>query len=193
MNLKIYRHLLIPAWLLCCLGMSPMPRVAGPYRCDNGKVFMKSEATLEVIQAQSNKLKGAIDPSNNNFAWSVDVISFNGFNSALQREHFNENYMENSKYPRVSFTGKIIEKVDFQTNGKYNVRAKGKLIAHGVEQERIIRSELEIQGNKILIHAEFTVPLADHNIRIPQIVNQKIAEAVSLRMEAVLIAENQPK
>jgi polyisoprenoid-binding protein YceI len=185
--------MLISAGLLCCMGMSQRHPVAGPYRCDNGKVMLKSEASLELIQAKSNKLRGAIDPLNNNFAWSVDVISFEGFNSALQREHFNENYMENTRYPRVTFTGKIIEKVDFQTNGKYNVRAKGKLMAHGVEQERIIRSELEIQGNKILVHAQFTVPLTDHNIRIPHIVNQKIAEEVSLNIDAVLIAGNQQK
>jgi polyisoprenoid-binding protein YceI len=191
MNLKTRGLLFAAAWMLCStLAFRPAP-ATGPFRCENGKVFFKSEATLELIQARSSKLRGAIDPANNTFAWSVETSSFNGFNSPLQREHFMENYMETGKYPRVTFSGKIIEKVDFQANGKYTVRAKGKLIAHGIEQERIIRSEMEVVGNKILVHAQFTVPLADHNISIPHIVHQKIAEEVSLTIDAELQASGQ--
>lgn len=191
MHLKTQWLLFAPAMLLCIMGMFHPPQVAGPYRCENGKVFFRSEATLELIQARSNKLRGAIDPSNNTFAWSVETNSFAGFNSPLQREHFNENYMESGKYPRVSFTGKIIEKIDFQANGKYTVRAKGKLLAHGIEQERIIRSELEVAGNKLFVRSQFTVPLTDHNISIPHIVHQKIAEEVSLSIDAELQASGQ--
>ncbi|MBP6810092.1 MAG: YceI family protein [Saprospiraceae bacterium] len=179
-----------PALLLCGMGTFGPPKTAGPYRCENGKVFFKSEATLELIQARSKKLRGAIDPSNNTFAFTVETSSFEGFNSPLQREHFNENFLESTKYPKISFTGKIIEKIDFQTDGIYSVRAKGKLVAHGVEKERIIRSELEVLGNKLNLRAQFTVPLADHNISIPHIVHQKIAEEVSLRIEAELLASN---
>lgn len=189
MNMKKFWLLLIPGALICSLGAFSGSKPAGPYRCENGKVFFKSEATLELIQARSNKLRGAIDPTNNSFAWTVETSSFSGFNSPLQREHFNENYMESNKYPKVSFAGKIIEKVDFQTPGKYTIRAKGKLIAHGVEQERIIRSELEIiDGNRIRVRSQFTVPLTDHNISIPHIVHQKIAEEVSLNIDAELQA-----
>lgn len=183
-GLSLYTSVL----LLCSIWSFRPYQPTGPYRCENGKVYIKSEATLEVIQARSSKLRGAIDPLNNTFAWSVETSSFEGFNSPLQREHFNENYMESSKFPKVIFSGKIIEKIDFQTNGKYTVRAKGKLIAHGVEQERIIRSELEVMGNKIRVRAEFTVPLTDHDIRIPHIVYQKIAEEVSLTIAAELQA-----
>lgn len=187
---KIRLLFFAPALLLCGMGTLAMPKPTGPYRCENGKVFFKSEATLELIQARSKKLRGAIDPSNNTFAFTVETSSFEGFNSPLQREHFNENFLESTKYPKISFTGKIIEKIDFQTDGIYSVRAKGKLVAHGVEKERIIRSELEVLGNKLNLRAQFTVPLADHNISIPHIVHQKIAEEVSLRIEAELLASN---
>lgn len=158
----------------------------GHYRCNNGKVYFHSKAALESIEASSTKLRGAIDPTNRSFAWSVETASFTGFNSPLQLEHFNENYMENSKYPRINFTGKIIEPLDFSTNGKHSVRAKGKLNIHGVEQERIIRSDVEITGNKIRVKAQFTVLLADHDIHIPQIVHQKIAEEITVNIDAVL-------
>ena len=186
MNTKAQLLLFAPIVMLCSMGAFGFSRPKASFRCENGKVFFKSVASLETIQARSKKLRGMIDPANNTFAWSVETSSFEGFNNPLQREHFNENYMESSKFPKISFTGKIIEKIDFQTEGKYSVRAKGKLIAHGVAQERIIRSDLEVIGNKLRVRAQFTVPLADHNISIPHIVHQKIAEEISLEVEADL-------
>lgn len=157
------------------------------FRCENGKVGFKSDAPLEVIQAKSSKLRGAIDSENQTFAWTVDVKTFEGFNSPLQREHFNENYMESKKYPKASFTGKIIEAIDFQKDGTYSIRAKGQLNIHGVEQERIIKSQLEVSGNKIKIQSSFGVPLSDHNITIPKIVYQKIAEEITITVDAELV------
>ncbi len=51
--------------------------------------------------------------------------SFQGFNSTLQREHFNENYIESDKYPEARFSGKVIEDIDFSKDGTYIIRAKG--------------------------------------------------------------------
>lgn len=158
----------------------------GVFRCENGKLSFKSDAPLEVIQAKSNKLRGAIDTAKQTFAWSVDIKTFEGFNSPLQREHFNENYMESKKYPKASFTGKIIENIDFKKNGTYSVRAKGQLTIHGVEQERIIKSQLEVDGNKLRVQSSFSVLLADHNITIPKVVYQKIAEEIAVTVNAEL-------
>ena len=112
--------------------------------------------------------------------------SFEGFNGPLQKEHFNENYLESLKYPKATFAGKIIEKIDFQKDGTYPVRAKGKLSVHGVEQERIIKSSLEIKGDRLVVRSTFTVPLSDHAISIPKIVHQKIAEEIEVTVEATL-------
>lgn len=158
----------------------------GTFRCENGKVAFKSDAPLEVIKAKSAKLRGVIDTAKQSFAWTVDIKTFEGFNSPLQREHFNENYMESKKFPKASFVGKIVEDIDFQKNGTYSVRAKGKLNIHGIEQERIIKSQLEVDGNKVRVQASFNVPLADHNITIPKIVYQKIAEEIAVTVDAEL-------
>lgn len=158
----------------------------GVYRAGNGQILFESNAPLEVISARSARLRGAIDPATNSFAWTVEIKSFDGFNSPLQREHFNETYLESRKFPKATFTGKIIEKIDFQKDGNYNIRAKGKLSIHGVEQERIIKSLLEIKGGTIHIRTTFTVPLNDHNISVPKIVHQKIAEEVAITVESNL-------
>lgn len=156
------------------------------YRCENGKINLKSTATLEVIEARSGKLRGVIDPSAQSFAWTIEVRYFEGFNSPLQQEHFNENYLESTVYPKASFTGRIIEQVNFQQQGTQTVRAKGKLNIHGIEQERILKCQIENKGGKLYVRSTFTVPVADHNIAIPRIVHQKIAEEIQVSVEAIL-------
>ena len=154
------------------------------YRAVDGAVYFKSDAPLELIEAESKHLKGLIDPVKRTFAFSLSVSTFKGFNSPLQQEHFNENYMESSKYPDATFSGKIIEDVDLSVPGEYTIRAKGKLSVHGVEQERIIKSTVVSKGNVLLVKAVFTVLLAEHNISIPRIVYQKIAEEIQVNVEA---------
>ncbi len=154
---------------------------------ETGAVSFVSNAELELIKASSNKAVGLLDPATNKFAFSILMESFQGFNGSLQRSHFNENYMESSKFPKASFAGKIIEQVDLTVEGVYNVRAKGDLTIHGEVQPRTIKAKITIKKDDVSVESEFTVPLTDHNIRIPKIVNQKIATEILVNFKAVLI------
>src|SRR4030095_11715238 len=119
------------------------------YKTTNGNILFKSEAPLEVITASSSKLEGAIGNEDLVFYFRVPVLSFNGFNNGLQRQHFYENYLEASKYPDASFSGRIIEFIDLTKPGTYQVRAKGQLTIHGRAKERIIKVELISTGKEI--------------------------------------------
>ncbi len=156
------------------------------YSGSDGTVTFVSEAPLETIRATSSILKGAIDPSQNTFAFSVEIASFEGFNSMLQKTHFNENYLESSRYPTASFSGEIIEQVDWQAEQVYEVRAKGILKVHGVEQERIIKGTLTISPDRIDIASEFSVLLSEHHISIPKIVAQKISKEIDVVISSSL-------
>ena len=92
--------------------------------------------------------------------------------------------MESSRYPNATFTGKIIENVDFSKEGVYTVRAKGKLTIHGVAQERILKSRVDVKGGGFSIRSYFTVILEEHNISVPKIVYQKIAEEIQVQVKA---------
>src|ERR1700712_4054438 len=74
----------------------------------NGEINFTSNAQLEMIKASTNKVQGKLDPATNQFAFTVQVQTFKGFNTELQRQHFNDNYLESEKYPNASFAGKII-------------------------------------------------------------------------------------
>jgi hypothetical protein len=150
------------------------------YFTDNGQASFTSDAPLEVIKASSGKLAGILNKADRSFSFSIPMNSFQGFNSSLQKTHFNENYLETEMFPKSTFNGKIIEEVDFNTQGTLRIRAKGKLKIHGLEQDRIIRCTIKIGTGKITVDSRFTVPLEDHDITIPSIVQQKIAEEIDV-------------
>ncbi len=149
-----------------------------------GSISFTSDAPLEVIKASSDGLKGLIDPNEKTFAFTIDMATFEGFNSPLQKEHFNENYLETKTHRKSSFSGKIIEEVDLTKDGTYTVRAKGKLEIHGVTNERIIKSTLTVKEGKFRVRSNFTMLLAEHDIAIPKIVHQKIAEEIQVAVDA---------
>lgn len=174
--------LLIVAALLTTMNLNAQIR----YATDNGRIQFQSDAPLELIQAASDEMRGIIDTEQRTFAFSVEMRSFQGFNSPLQRVHFNENYLETNRYPKATFSGKIIETIDWNTEGTYEVRSKGKLIVHGMEQERIIRGTIKIASGMIQLHSTFTVLLDEHQISIPKIMFQKISEEIEVIIEADL-------
>jgi polyisoprenoid-binding protein YceI len=159
------------------------------YSTASGQISFASNAELELIKAASVQLQGLVDPQNNQFAFSIDIRSFKGFNSELQREHFNEKYLESELYPKGKFSGKIIEDVDLNADGVYEIRAKGDLDIHGVKQTRIIKAKVTTKGSTMKIEAHFTVPLSDHNIEVPSIVKQKIATEIEVGVVANLVMQ----
>ncbi|MBI3235203.1 MAG: YceI family protein [Bacteroidetes bacterium] len=156
------------------------------FLCKDGNTSFTSEAPLELIKAQTNKTSGVLDCAAKNVAFSVDVAAFDGFNSGLQKEHFHENYLESSKYPKATFKGKIIEDIDFTKKGTQTVRAKGVFNIHGVDKEKIVKVKVTIKDKEILVETNFEVPLEDHNIKVPKVVNQKIASIITVDVKANL-------
>ncbi len=159
-------------------------------RAQSGVVSVKkslvsfvSAAPLERIVAASTQAAGVIDPDKRTFLIRVPMRSFNGFNSPLQQEHFNENYVESGVDPHAIFEGRIIEACDLRKTGTYQVRAKGGLAVHGIMQERIIPCTIVVDKDGIRVRSEFDLPLVDHAIRIPRVVQQKIAAVVMVKVD----------
>src|SRR3954453_7865795 len=88
----------IAAALFLCILMITVSaftgRQASIYKTTKGEIFFKSDAPLEIIKASSTEMIGLLDIDKKNFSLKVDLRSFKGFNSPLQKEHFNENYLE---------------------------------------------------------------------------------------------------
>ena len=181
----MFKKILITTSIILLLNSSFREPVSY-FNISKGYIGFKSDAKLELIKASSEDMKGLIESDKKEFTFIVRIKTFKGFNTSLQREHFNENYLESGKYPDATFTGKIIEDVDFTKNNTFTVRAKGLLTVHGVSQERIIKSDMTIRNGVISIKANFTVALADHNIPIPRVVHEKLASEIKIDVNAEL-------
>ena len=173
----------ISFFIFMCMSLLSFSQI---YMCKDGLTKFTSEAPLELIKARSNKTQGVVDIPNKNVVFSVDIDSFEGFNSGLQREHFRENYMETDKYKTATFKGKIIEDVDFTKNGTVTVRSKGTFNIHGTDKEKLVKVKITIKDGEIYIETNFEIPLEDHNIKIPKVVNQKIASVIMVDVKATL-------
>ncbi|MFK7971689.1 MAG: YceI family protein [Bacteroidia bacterium] len=152
----------------------------------NGNISFTSDAPLELIKAESKKLYGIIDLSKNKLAFSVSMNSFQGFQGRLQKEHFQEKFLETTRYPKGVFNGKLISKTPITTFGTYPVRAKGTLDIHGVKKDRIIYGNLVVDKTGIHLSSSFTISIQEHGITVPTIVNQKIASEIDIEIDAQL-------
>lgn len=178
---KVFKILFFTATIFVAAAWRPVNLL---YKVTNGSIAFRSDAPLELIKASSDELAGLVDTDRKQFAFRIKMNSFKGFNGLLQKEHFNENYMESVKFPYASFEGKLIEDIDYSKPGTYNVRAKGNLTVHGVTQERIIKVDLIIKDKTISVRSAFTVLLADHNITIPKVVHEKLASEIKVEVKA---------
>ena len=147
------------------------------------EVTFVSDAPLERITATNTQCTGLLDPAARSFAVQVPMAEFQGFNSPLQREHFNETYLESRKWPKATYSGRIIDDAHLHAPGTYAVRAKGNLVIHGVEQERIIPCSVVVTTEGVRVTSRFDAALDDHAIRIPRIVHQKISPVIQVELD----------
>ncbi len=146
--------------------------------------FFASTA-LEDIDATSNHGIGALNVKTKDVFFKVKMESF-VFRRSLMQEHFNENYMESEKFPYGNFKGKINEDVDLTKDGTYQVTVSGDFTIHGVTKPRTIPGTIVVKGKSIDVTSTFEVKVADHNITIPTVVSQKIAEVVQVKIHSVM-------
>src|SRR5690606_25497663 len=115
-----------------------------------GQAVFFSETPAENISAVNKKVQAILKPETNEIAVRMKMTEF-VFPNKLMQEHFNENYMESSKYPVGSFSGKINQQIDYSKDGTYDVSAEGSFSVHGVIQNRKLTGTLQIRNGKITI------------------------------------------
>ena len=145
----------------------------------NGEISFFSNAPMEDISAQNNKVSAVYDSATKALVFQLKIIGF-VFPNALMQEHFNENYLESDIYPRSIFSGKVISQ-----DGK-NAIVEGDLTIHGKTNKIKAEGILKQEKNTVNISAEFIVKLEDYNVKIPTIVMYKIAEEIEVKVNIEL-------
>ncbi len=154
---------------------------AQKYYTKNGNISFFSKTALEDIKADNNQVMSILDTKTGEMQFSLLVKSFH-FQKALMEEHFNENYMESTKFPKATFKGAIADasKIDFTKDGNHKVNVIGEMTIHGVTKKVSSPGTVTINAGKITASSSFPIRVADYNIAIPKLVKDNIAESVSV-------------
>lgn len=151
------------------------------YFTRNGKISFYSSTPVEDIEAHNNTVTSIFDAESGKMEFAVTMKSFQ-FEKALMQEHFNENYVESSTYPKSTFKGMItnLSDIDFKKDGTYTAKIQGKLSIHGKTQEVTTDGTFTVKGNEVTGLAKFNVTPEDYSIKIPGVVRDKIAKEISI-------------
>ena len=171
--------------ILVVLVLSAQLAIGQKYFSKTGKISFYSEAPMEKIEAHNTTASTVLDASTGNIEWAVLIQGFK-FEKALMQEHFNENYMESTTYPKAKFKGKIdnISSVNFKKDGDYNVTVSGQMEIHGVTKPVTATGVISVKGGAISAKSKFSVAVADYGIVIPKLVADNIAKNVDINVQA---------
>ena len=174
------KHLIIATMMLCVGSLT-----AQKLFTKTGEISFLSDAPVEKIEAVNHKASSVVDTETGAMQWSVLIKAFS-FEKSLMEEHFNENYMESSKYPKATFKGKVdnYNEIDFKKSGKHEARISGVLEIHGVANEVSTKGSFVVSDSGVIGTCEFTVLLADYNIQIPSVVVDNISNTVKITVKA---------
>lgn len=160
----------------------------GKYISKNAYISFYSSTSMEDILGESNEVVTILNAENGEVAFQALMTTFH-FKRALMEEHFNENYMESTKFPKAKFNGKIDGfNKDMLRNPSSEVKVTGTLSIHGVDKTITIPVKLGQENGKLTGTAKFKVTPEDYGIAIPSLVRDKIAK----QMEVTVKAEYQP-
>ncbi len=153
----------------------------------NGLISFFSTTKMEDIKADNNQVLCVLNTQTGELQFSLLTKGFH-FPKALMEEHFNENYIESTKFPKSIFKGLVtdITKVDFNKDASYPVNVKGDLTIHGVIKNITASGSIIIKGGKIIASSKFMAKLADYKILIPRAVKNNISESIEIAVNCNL-------
>ncbi len=150
-----------------------------------GKVSLFSRAkSIEKVEADNNEVSSILNTTTGDFVFAVLMKSFH-FQLALMEEHFNENYVESTKYPKSTFKGKItnLSSVNFTKDGAYPVTVEGDMTLHGVTKKMTATGSITVKGGKVSAYSKFAVKLKDFKVTVPALVADKISEDIDITVD----------
>lgn len=170
--------------LLCAISVSSFAQPV--FMTRNGKISFFSKTPIENIEATNNEVTSLLNIEKGELVFAVLVKSFR-FDKALMEEHFNENYLESTKYPKATFNGKILNlsKVNFNVSGTYEIEVGGDLTIHGVKQYQTATGTIIVSPGKLEASSRFVIKLSDYKIEIPSLVAEKISNTVEINVNCI--------
>jgi polyisoprenoid-binding protein YceI len=152
-----------------------------------GQVNFFSKASLEDIEAKNKTVTAVLDSKSGAMQFAIQMKGFE-FEKQLMQQHFNENYVESDKFPKAEFKGTIVNNSDinYDKEGTYPAKVKGKLTIHGVTQDIETNGTVKVDGENLKLESAFNILLSDYDIKIPSVVKEKISNSIKINVDTKL-------
>jgi hypothetical protein len=175
---KILQSLLL---LICFVSVHQL-NAQKVFATKNGQILFNASGGVEKIAAVNNQVDSKFVDATGQIIFGVLIKGFK-FENQLMEDHFNENYMESTKFPKADFKGYIknIKEVDFAKDGNYPISIEGALTIHGTSQKVSTNGNLQVQQGKPTITGEFNVKIADYGVK-GLYIGEKIANEAKIKV-----------
>jgi polyisoprenoid-binding protein YceI len=143
-------------------------------------------SSIDEIKGTNNTVSCIFDETTGEFVALVLIKSFK-FKSPLMEEHFNENYLESTKFPKSTFKGKVLNFDKSKlTATKTAYDLEGEINIHGITKKIKTKIYLSSNAGKVTATSAFDVNLSEYKIEIPSLVKDKIAKEAKLNISFLL-------
>ncbi len=147
----------------------------------NGKItFEASVPSFEEVKAKNENVTCILNTKTGEIA-SLALIKGFKFQIALMEEHFNENYMESTRFPKATFKG-TIKNFNFSelsaTPKEYVI--SGKLEIHGKVKDISTTAKIKKTDKGVEIDTNFSLNASDFDIAIPSVVKNKVSNKINI-------------
>ena len=169
-----------------CFGMMAFTSHSGGiFKTNTGNINFFSHTPVEDITADNHKVKTAFDATSGKMQFSALIKDFE-FPKALMQEHFNENYMESTTFPKSTFSGVIenIAAIKTGENGIYKSTVSGKLTIKDVTKDVSTEGTFTVKDGVVNAKTTFVINPTDYNIEIPKSVAGKISKEIKITVDA---------
>lgn len=151
------------ATLLCMQFLSTNAQKV--YATKTGQIFFNATGGIEKIAAVNNQTDSKFVDQTGQMIFAVLIKGFK-FENQLMEDHFNENYMESSKFPKADFKGYItnFKEINFSKDGTYSITVDGNLTIHGVSNKVSTTGTMKIEKGQPTIEGAFKIKIKDYGI-----------------------------
>jgi hypothetical protein len=153
----------------------------------NGKItFEASVPSFEEVKAKNENVTCILNTKTGEIA-SLALIKGFKFQIALMEEHFNENYMESTRFPKATFKGTVKNfNIKELTASAKEYAINGKLEMHGKSKDISTTAKIKKTYKGVEIETNFSVNASDFDISIPSVVKNKVSNKINIANVFVL-------
>lgn len=180
--------------LFLAILLFPVRYAAGQqYHTETATSFFQVQAPAKMIKGLSEMVTVNLDLKQGSVMVTVPVKTFRFENNFVSdslnnviRDRFNTYYMESSRFPLITYTGKL-QKTGTQDNkSPLQFRTEGMLLLHGIERQVTATCSLDLISGGAIVHAGITIQPAAWGIRIPSYIGDLYFREVHIEITGTL-------